>query len=114
MDNLFHKVVKWAYERNIINGSDPKTQTIKLISEVGELSDSINKGTDCRDDIGDCLVVLTILAEQKGYTIKECLEFAYEDIKDRKGLMFNGCFIKESDDVFQQIKKNLELMNNET
>ena len=97
METLISKISSWANDRNIIAGSDTKTQFAKLVSEVGELADNIAKGRDCRDDIGDCIVVLTIIAEQKGYTLKECVELAYNDIKDRKGTMINGTFIKECD-----------------
>jgi len=43
------------------------------------------------------MVVLIILANQLGMTPKQCLEHAYNDIKDRKGRMVNGVFIKEGD-----------------
>lgn len=91
------QITKWHHDRNLIEGSDDKTQFAKLISEAGELATSIAKGKDCRDDIGDMMVVLINIAERNGYTIEECLEQAYNDIKDRKGRMINGTFVKESD-----------------
>lgn len=100
MEQLTENVLSWAHERNLIQGSDPKSQTLKLMSEAGELADNINKGLDCRDDIGDCIVVLIILAAQKGHSLYECLDIAYNDIKDRKGRMVDGVFIKESDPAF--------------
>ncbi len=93
----FNNVINWANDRNLIKGSNPKDQCLKLIQEVGELSDSLCKGNSPIDDIGDCMVVLTIIAEQSGLTIEECLSHAYNDIKDRKGKMVDGVFIKESD-----------------
>ncbi|QZA70886.1 nucleotide pyrophosphohydrolase [Erwinia phage AH06] len=39
---------------------------------------------------------LVVLAEAKGWTLEECLAEAYNDIKDRKGVMFNGGFVKEA------------------
>lgn len=36
-------------------------------------------------------------AEQAGYDFTECLEFAYNEIKDRKGEWRNNVFVKESD-----------------
>ena len=107
MKKLIAKVEQWADERNLINGSDPKSQVLKLISEVGELADTINKGGDCTDDIGDCLVVLTILAAQEGLTLKECLGYAYQDIKDRKGVMYKGCFIKDTDPRYESVMQEL-------
>ena len=35
-----------------------KDQYMKLIQEAGELSDSLCKGKDIKDDIGDMMVVL--------------------------------------------------------
>jgi NTP pyrophosphatase (non-canonical NTP hydrolase) len=94
---LVNLTSKWAEDRNLIKGSTAKDQTLKLIQEVGELSDSICKGKNPVDDIGDCLVVLNNLALQHGLTLSECLEHAYNDIKDRKGIMKDGIFIKEND-----------------
>ncbi len=93
----FNNVINWANDRNLIKGSNPKDQCLKLIQEVGELSDSLCKGNSPIDDIGDCMVVLTIIAEQSGLTIEECLSHAYNDIKGRKGKMIDGVFVKESD-----------------
>ena len=36
-------------------------------------------------------------AADSGTTLEECLEVAYDDIKDRKGKLINGTFVKESD-----------------
>lgn len=101
MNELISKVIDWAEERNLINGSDSKTQCLKLVSEVGELSDSVNKGKSLIDDIGDCLVVLAIIAEQNSLDLQYCLKHAYDEIKDRKGIMLDGCYIKESDDAYE-------------
>ena len=90
-------VIDWANDRNIINGSTVKDQTLKLVSEVGELADNVAKGRCPIDDIGDCMVVLSIIAEMSGLTMAQCLEHAYNDIKNRKGRMTNGVFVKEGD-----------------
>ncbi len=66
---------------------------------MGELSDNICKGKDIKDDIGDMIVVLINIAERNEVTLTECLEQAYNDIKDRKGKMVDGVFVKEGDDV---------------
>jgi len=108
MQGLINKVEKWAHDRNLINGSDSKTQMLKLISEIGELADNINKGRDCRDDIGDCLVVLTIIAAQQIITLEDCLSVAYNDIKDRNGILWNGVFIKETDNAYTHAKEMVD------
>jgi NTP pyrophosphatase (non-canonical NTP hydrolase) len=95
MNELFNKIISWANDRNIIKGGTAKDQCLKLIQEVGELSDNLCKGKSPIDDIGDCMVVLAIIAEQHNLTVTECLDHAYNDIKDRKGQMIDGVFVKE-------------------
>lgn len=94
---LCELVKQWHYDRNLIQGSDDKTQFAKLIQEAGELSDNICKERDVRDDIGDMMVVLINIAERNGLSLTDCLEVAYNDIKDRKGRMVDGVFVKEAD-----------------
>lgn len=91
------KIKSWHYDRNLINGANAKDQVCKLIQEVGELSDNVCKGRDISDDIGDCIVVLVNLAEREGLSLTDCVKQAYNDIKDRKGKMVDGVFVKESD-----------------
>jgi|TARA_B100000073_G_C23599999_1_gene520006 uncharacterized protein YabN with tetrapyrrole methylase and pyrophosphatase domain len=91
------KITEWHRDRNLIQGSTDKDQFCKLIQEAGELSDSICKGKDVSDDIGDMLVVLINIAERNNLSIKDCLEKAWNDIKDRKGKMVDGVFVKEAD-----------------
>ena len=47
------------------------------------------------DGIGDCVVVLTNLAHLCNTSIEECIDAAYEEIKDRTGKMSNGTFKKD-------------------
>ena len=97
-DELIHLISVWAMKRGIINNSTPLAQFAKLVSEIGELGDNIAKQRDITDDIGDCLVVLNVLAIMNETTLEECLKVAYNDIKDRKGYMnSNGVFIKDGD-----------------
>ena len=97
MKELVKKVAQWHHDRNLIKGATDKDQFCKLIQEAGELSDNICKGKDISDDIGDMIVVLINIAERNNLTLKECLEKAWDDIKDRKGKMVDGIFIKEGD-----------------
>ena len=91
------RIKKWHHDRNLIDGSDDKSQFAKLIQEAGELSDNICKGRDVRDDIGDMMVVLINIAERNKLTLTDCLHVAYNDIKDRKGQMIDGVFVKAAD-----------------
>ena len=95
--NLIRKITQWHHDRNLIEGATDKDQLAKLIQEMGELSDNICKGNDIRDDIGDMLVVMINIMERNNITMEECLAVAYMDIKDRKGRMVDGIFVKEGD-----------------
>jgi hypothetical protein len=96
---VFDNVRNWAGDRNIILGSTVQAQFVKLMEEVGELANGISKGRpdEIIDGIGDSMVVLTIIAEQFGFKAEECLESAYQQIKDRRGKIINGTYVKESD-----------------
>ena len=96
MQDLIEKVNKWFEDRNLIEGSTDKDQVLKLMQELGELSDHACKGEDIRDDLGDMLVVMLNIMKRNNYSISECLQIAYDDIKDRKGKMVDGIFVKES------------------
>jgi len=97
---LINQVLKWAHDRNLIEGGCPKSQMLKCVAEVGELADNVNKQNDIRDDIGDVLVTLIILAAQHDLDLAQCLQIAYDDIKDRKGIMLDGVFIKSTDECY--------------
>lgn len=90
-------ISRWHHDRNLIKGSTDKDQYLKLMQEAGELSDNICKGKDISDDIGDMIVVLINIAERNQLTIEDCLFQAWQDIKDRKGKMVDGIFVKEAD-----------------
>jgi len=94
---LEQSIGAWHHDRNLINGSTDKDQFLKLVQEAGELSDNICKGNDIRDDIGDMIVVLINIAIRNGYSLRDCMAVAWDDIKDRKGEMRGGVFIKEAD-----------------
>lgn len=96
-DELVGKVIKWHHDRNLIEGSSDKDQALKLLQELGELSDSVCKGKDIKDDIGDMLVVMLNITTRNNISLTECLAKAWEDIKDRKGRMIDGIFVKETD-----------------
>lgn len=97
LQGLVDKVTQWHHDRNLIDGATDQTQFVKLLEEVGELAGNISRDRCIKDDIGDVIVVLINIAERNGLTIEECLECAYNDIKGRKGVMIDGCFVKESD-----------------
>ena len=93
----FDMIRDWAEERGIYANGDPKTQSLKLVEEVGETCRAILKQNkdDAMDGIGDCVVVLTNLAELLDTSIEECVERAYAEISNRTGKMKNGTFVKD-------------------
>lgn len=147
---------KWSADRGITINGKASTQMLKLISEAGELSGNLTTCKCIKDDIGDCLVVITNLSvltnsikvsdvnmnlyESKPLlqifglmsdnviknisldsdiislvtalkqiaiahtlTLEECWEVAYNDIKDRKGILNEqGNFIKSTDPVYKE------------
>lgn len=97
LSNLIALVEKWHHDRNLIDGSTDKDQVLKLLEEFSELSNSVCKGKDIRDDIGDMLVVMINIMARRKISFEECLATAYDDIKDRKGKMIDGIFVKDAD-----------------
>lgn len=65
LDGEFQPIRDWADQRGIYEKGDIKTQYLKLLEEVGELSKAIlqNDKEEVIDAIGDCVVVLTNLSE---------------------------------------------------
>jgi uncharacterized protein YabN with tetrapyrrole methylase and pyrophosphatase domain len=74
MNKLIDKVIKWHQDRN--------------------LSNSVCKGKDIKDDLGDMMVVMINIMKRNNLTMEECLSVAYEDIKNRKGKIIDGVFVK--------------------
>ena len=95
--NRFDLIRIWAEERGLYNQGDPKTQTLKLMEEAGEICRAVLKKDEPEiiDGIGDCVVVLTNLAHLCNTSIEECIDAAYNEIKGRTGRMDNGTFKKD-------------------
>lgn len=96
-DELIGLIAVWGQNHGIDN---PDKQTVKLMEEVGELAHEISRNRydslEAKDAIGDIGVVLIILADILGFDFGDCLEEAYNVIKDRTGHTENGSFIKNA------------------
>ncbi len=92
----FQKIRDWADERGLYDKGDTKTQFCKLMEEAGELGRAVLKDNQAEfvDAIGDMVVVLTNMAMLGGTSIETCIDAAYDEIKNRKGKMVNGTFVK--------------------
>lgn len=93
---IFDNIRQWAKERNLYEQGNPHTQYVKLMEESGELAEAILKQDygEIQDAIGDMIVVLTNLAHLQSLKIEDCIYSAYDEIKNRKGKMINGTFVK--------------------
>lgn len=99
MELLAHRVEQWAKERGLDNPDNSTAQALKLFEEAGELAQAHLKEReqDGKDAVGDILVVLTIYCQQRGWNMAECFNLAWNEIKNRKGKMIDGSFVKEED-----------------
>lgn len=150
LQQLIKNIEQWAEDHNLIKGSTPRRQKLKLMEEFGELCGGIakNKPDVIKDSIGGCFIVITILnkqvgnpsdkvdvftfgddelyiedivthiseyfdesclypleivgdlqiiAKQYGLDFKDCVQYAYNQVKNRKGKMVDGFWIKELD-----------------
>ena len=104
LQELIKNIEQWAEDRNLIKGSTPKKQFIKLMEEFGELCSGVskNKIDVIKDSIGDCFIVLTILAKQNGtniYQSEKEVERIYNGLKDRlyenETIEYSICHISE-------------------
>ncbi len=95
-EQLTHCVCDWAKLRNITaeGGATSYTQIPKLLEEVKEFEAAENEH-EAKLEFGDILVVCIQIARLRGLDMVECLDLAYEKIKDRKGRMVDGRFVKE-------------------
>ena len=93
---MFENIREWAKERGLYDKGDSKTQLLKLQEEMGELAKAILEKDEPEiiDAIGDMVVVLTNLAHLNDVNIETCIASAYNEIKNRKGKMINGTFVK--------------------
>ena len=96
-DDGIRKVSQWAQDKGLLERENATKQLLKVMEEVGETASAILKGDHDKvvDGIGDSFVTLIVLSKQLGLEPLHCLEVAWNEIKDRKGNMVDGTFVKE-------------------
>lgn len=102
IEQLEEKVWAWAEERDLYNQSTKKSRFNKIFEEINEFGEAIFIKHDIDEIIleaGDIIVTLINNLKPMGITLEECLSAAYEKIKDRKGKMVGGTFVKEDGNV---------------
>lgn len=114
MNELIELVKQWGIDKGITgeNGTGSlKGQAKKMREECLETFDAAldlhfshlagdwepNPDTveELKDGIGDTCVTLILLAEMSGWSLEECLQHAYDEIKGRTGVMSGGTFVKD-------------------
>lgn len=87
---------------------------VSLLTLLAELSEEIFCDTEgapnyieLEDTFGIMCNALARLCVPFGLNVVDCLEHAYDQIKDRKGIMYNRVFIKESDPRFEEIRNKV-------
>ena len=97
--DIENKIIIWAQQRRIIPNSNPESQLLKAVSEMGELADAtIKKDREAViDAVGDVMVCLINYCALQDINLVDCMEVAYDQIKNRRGtLLPNGVFQKDA------------------
>ena len=104
METLIKKVEQWAHEKEIDDYENWGKQFMKFQEEAIELHTEmvmrdicIYDKEDMKLEMGDVLVTLIVLAKQQDIELSECLNLAWNKIKNRRGKTINGQFVKEED-----------------
>lgn len=82
-----------------------------LQGAYGKIADGISKNDipAVKKSMGDAVWLLREIANDQGVGISNCAAKAWEDIKDRKGVMYNGVFVKSTDARYPAILVELGL-----
>jgi NTP pyrophosphatase (non-canonical NTP hydrolase) len=97
--NVEMKIIQWSEARKIIPNSTPEVQLLKAMSEMGELADATIKNDEDAivDSVGDIMVCLINYCVLQNINLVQCMEIAYDQIKNRKGtLLTNGVFQRDA------------------
>ena len=110
-EQLQEKVIQWANDRNIFENSNAIKQISKTQEELDETLEALKKLDTYKDadniiirseiidevvdGIGDMLVTIILLSKMVRLDSVDCLAAAYDEIKNRKGKMIDGLFVKE-------------------
>ena len=100
-------VVMIIYKQQLGHGSNyvfkPKQDNLNFLGSLEDIDliDCIGRGIydsgNYIEDLGMVVEYLTVLAYRLSTNLEECLAAAYDVIKDRKGKMINGVFVKQED-----------------
>jgi phosphoribosyl-ATP pyrophosphohydrolase len=91
------KVIRWGEDRGIVQNSTPAAQAKKTLEELDELYTAIrnNDREEMIDAYGDILITLIMGCACADLDLVDCLDHAFQQIKDRKGYLgADGIFVK--------------------
>lgn len=99
MRELIEKIEMWGIDRGLDN-CNSVMQSTKTLEEVTELQQALinDNKLEIEDAIGDIFVTLIMICLQQDMNIEECIENAYQVIRNRKGCMVNGLWVKDVDE----------------
>lgn len=96
MGTLVSLVWEWFEKKGL---KDPVMQMVKVQEEVGELAHQISRNKlhdpETEDALGDILVTIIGMCHHLHYHPAHALGVAYNEIKNRKGKVIEGSFVKE-------------------
>lgn len=106
LQKLITNVQQWSIDRGL-DKADSKKQMLKLYEEFGELASGLAKGNKevVKDSIGDVVVVLIILAQQKGVRLISDFELSHENISKENVVLEASEYIGT---VSNLVKRNLK------
>ncbi|STY50819.1 MazG-like family protein [Mannheimia haemolytica] len=128
MQQLIKNIEQWAEDRNLINGSTPQKQMLKLMEEFGELCAGVatNEFETILDSLGDCLVICTIMRKQlkmeKLFSISHCdntnfncgvaaqIVQANIDLGNVASELSRGCDLSRLEDYLSGFENQLDLI----
>ena len=76
-----------------VHSQEELDETLDALKRLEQGEESM---LEVADGIGDMLVTIILLAKIVGLNSVDCLADAYDEIKDRKGKMINGLFVKNA------------------
>ena len=97
-EDITELIKKWVIENKLDKEEENELLTFLLPSLCKLLNNTYSKTKEeIGGAIGGVFVALTTLSLKHGIDINGCIKAAYEEIKNRKGKLVNGLFVKEED-----------------
>lgn len=91
------------YSLQVLYGLAAVAQSIENVLEADNERDVEFFKTDFSEACADVVYALETIALENDWSLSDCVIEAYNDIKDRRGLMTSGCFVKESDFTVEMV-----------